>query len=128
MITIRRTFMSVATLVLAGGLCVVLAAQQQQPGQQQPGQQQPSPGQTQQQESIARGELLSVNVDAKTLSVRTAEKTEMQFTYDDRTQVTGAKEGAAGLASMKGSQVTVHFTRSGQSNLASKIEVTRKSE
>ena len=122
MITIRRTFMSVATLVLAGGLCAVLAAQQQQPGQQQP-----SPGQTQQQESIARGELLSVNVDAKTLSVRTAEKTEMQFTYDDRTQVTGAKE-AAGLASMKGSQVTVHFTRSGQSNLASKIEVTRKSE
>jgi hypothetical protein len=126
MITIRRTFMSVATLVLAGGLFAVLAAQQQQPGQQQPGQQQP-PGQTQ-QESIARGELLSVNVDAKTLSVRTAEKTEMQFTYDDRTQVTGAKEGAAGLASMKGSQVTVHFTRSGQSNLASKIEVTRKSE
>jgi len=121
MITIRRTFMSVATLVLAGGLFAVLAAQQQQPGQQQP------PGQTQ-QESIARGELLSVNVDAKTLSVRTAEKTEMQFTYDDRTQVTGAKEGAAGLASMKGSQVTVHFTRSGQSNLASKIEVTRKSE
>ena len=116
---IRRAFMAVAALVLAGGMLAVLAAQQQQPGQQPPG-----PGQTQ-QGSIARGELVSVDANAKTLSVRT-DKTDMQFVYNDRTEVTGAKEGAAGLASMKGSQVTVYFTQEGHSAIASKVEVATK--
>ena len=117
MLNTRRAFTAVAALVLAGGMIAALAAQQQ-PGQQ--------PGRDQaQQESIARGELVSVDTNAKTLSVRT-DKTDMQFIYDDRTEVTGAKEGVAGLASVKGSQVTVHFTRQGQSNIASKIEVSAK--
>jgi len=117
MLNIRRAFTAVAALVVAGGMVAVLAAQQQ-PGQQ------PGPGQAQ-QGSIARGELVNVDTNAKTLSVRT-DKTDMQFIYDDRTEVTGAKEGVAGLASVKGSQVTVHFTRQGQSNIASKIEVSAK--
>ena len=115
MLHIRRAFRAVAALGLAGGMVAVLAAQQQ-PGQQ------PGPGQTQ-QGSIARGELVSVDANAKTLSVRT-DKTDMQFVYNDQTEVTGAKEGAAGLASMQGSQVTVHFTREG--HIASKIEVAAK--
>jgi hypothetical protein len=52
----------------------------------------------------------------------------MQFTYNDRTDVTGAKEGVAGLASMKGSQVTVHFNKEGSNNVATKIEVSAKRE
>ena len=117
MLNIRRAFTAVAALVVAGGMVAVLAAQQQ-PGQQ------PGPGQAP-QASMARGELVNVDTNAKTLSVRT-DKTDMQFIYDDRTEVTGANEGVAGLASVKGSQVTVHFTRQGQSNIASKIEVSAK--
>jgi Cu/Ag efflux protein CusF len=116
MLNIRRAFMAVAALVLAGGMVAVLAAQQQP--DQQPGGQAP-------QASMARGELVSVDANAKTLTVRT-DKAETQFAYNDRTEVIGAKEGVAGLASVKGSQVTVHFTRQGQSNIASRIEVSAK--
>jgi hypothetical protein len=126
MLNIRRTFMSVATLVVAGGMVAVLAQQQQPGAGREPGQQPPAAGQ--QQGSISRGELTNVNATAKTLTVRGADKQEMQFTYNDRTDVTGAKEGVAGLASMKGSQVTVHYNKEGSNNVATKIEVSAKQE
>lgn len=56
------------------------------------------------------GELLDVDAEAKTLEVKTAAGTEVKFKYNDQTEITGVKDGAAGLATMKDGRVTVHFT------------------
>jgi hypothetical protein len=104
----RRPLMALATLAVTIGTASLLAFPE------------PGPGQS---ELIVRGELLSVDAVAKTLSIRTAEKTDMQFRYTEHTEVTGAQEGRAGLATMTHALVTVHFTREGPVNVATKIEV-----
>jgi hypothetical protein len=57
-----------------------------------------------------KGELVSVNATAKTITVAGADGKDMVFAYNEATVVSGAKEGVAGLATMTRSQVTVHFT------------------
>jgi hypothetical protein len=81
------------------------------------------PGQAAQQPARATGELVQVNTDAKTLVIKVADGTQMQFAYTDATEVTGADKGAAGLATMKGAQVIVTFTVEGSARTATKIEV-----
>jgi len=71
------------------------------------------------------GELVRVDTTAKTISVRPEKGDAMVFTYNDATKVTGAGD-VAGLATMAGSNVTVHFAKQGQTNLASQIEVQKK--
>jgi hypothetical protein len=56
------------------------------------------------------GDLTNVDTTAKTLTVKVADGSEVTFKYNDQTQITGAKGGAAGLATMKDTKVTVHFT------------------
>ena len=74
---------------------------------------------------VAMGELVRVDTTAKTISVRPAKGDPLVFTYNDATKVSGAGD-VAGLATMSGSQVTVHYAKQGQSNLASQIEVQKK--
>ena len=74
---------------------------------------------------VAMGELVRVDTTAKTISVRPEKGDAMVFTYNDATKVTGAGD-VAGLATMAGSNVTVHFAKQGQTNLASQIEVQKK--
>jgi hypothetical protein len=76
-----------------------------------------------QQPTTASGELLRVNADAKTFAIKAADGAEMQFQYTDATQVTGAEKGTAGLATMKGAQVTVYFSAEGKVLTATKIDV-----
>jgi len=64
--------------------------------------------------------------DTKTLVVKTMGDKEMTFAYTDQTEIVGADKGAAGLATMTGSPVTVHYTVRGTSNVAAKIEVRPK--
>jgi hypothetical protein len=80
-----------------------------------------------------RGELLRVDADAKTLTVREASGTEREFSYDDSTTIVGATEGTAGLATLSGSMVTVHYDKSDDESAvrdddaphkATKIEIT----
>jgi hypothetical protein len=47
----------------------------------------------------------------------------VEFSYDDSTTVTGAERGIAGLSAMKASRVTVHFTQTGGEMKATRIEV-----
>ena len=75
---------------------------------------------------IAMGALVRVDTSAKTLSVRPEKGDPMVFTYTDATKVSGAGDSVAGLASMAGTSVTVHFTKQGQNNVASQIEVQKK--
>jgi hypothetical protein len=61
-----------------------------------------------------QGELVKVDADAKQITVKIADGAEAQFLYNDKTEVTGAKDGVAGLATMTAQQVTVHFTEDAQ--------------
>jgi len=75
---------------------------------------QPPPQRQAQQPAPIQGELQEVDATAKTLAVKPAVGDEVVFEYNDKTEVTGAKEGVAGLATMKGAKVTVHFTEDAQ--------------
>ena len=102
-------------------LAVIVAAtafaQQPPPERQQPPTEQK---QTQQ----VQGELVQVDDKEKMLTVKPATGDELQIAYDDKTEISGAK-GAAGLATMKNSRVTVHFSEDAQTNkkLATRIIV-----
>jgi hypothetical protein len=72
----------------------------------------------------ASGELVKVDVDAKTISIKGADGAETVFSYNDRTDVGGgARDGVAGLATKAGTQVTVHYTSDMGTKTATKIEV-----
>src|SRR4029078_11559877 len=73
---------------------------------------------------VASGELVKVDVDAKTISIKGADGAETVFAYNDRTDVGGgARVGVAGLATKAGRRVTVHFTSDMGTKTATKIEV-----
>jgi hypothetical protein len=84
-------------------------------------QENPSAGKSQ----TAKGELVSVDDVAKSITIKDDTGAEVKFTYDDKTDVTGGKEGVAGLATKAGSKVTVKFKEEGASKLATKIEVAK---
>lgn len=71
------------------------------------------------------GDLVRVDADAKLLVVKPAQGADIEFTYTDKTEVVGAKDGAAGLATMKEGRVTVHFTEDAKTKAktATKIEI-----
>jgi len=72
------------------------------------------------------GELLSVDPTTKMLTIKSDDGRESKFSYNDQTVITGVKEQAAGLATAAGSKVTVEYTGSGDSMVATKIKVTQK--
>jgi hypothetical protein len=72
------------------------------------------------------GELTKVDVDAKMISIKSAEGTETQFTYTDDTVVSGAQKNVAGLATQTGWRVTVTYITTGTTKAATKIEVQAK--
>ena len=73
------------------------------------------------------GELLSVDTEKKTLTVKPTTGAEMIFTYNDDTEISGSQENAAGLATSKGSKVTVEFKEDGGDKIATSIDVESKS-
>lgn len=74
----------------------------------------------------AKGEIVSVDDATKTLTIKDETGADMKFTYDDKTDVSGAKEGIAGLATQTGSKVTVKYSGEGAIKTATKIEVQRQ--
>jgi hypothetical protein len=126
-------------LIFTLAVSVTSFAQEQprpQPSGQQPPSQlppaQPSPGapapgaaapQQKPAAQIARGELTDVDAKAKMLTIKAAEGAEQKFQYNDATKVTGDRAGVAGLATLSGKQVVVHFTSQGANRVATEIEV-----
>ena len=98
---LSMVFAGLAVLGLASASPALGTQEPQQPPQEQ--QQQPREGQP------IEGELVSVDTDAKKLTVKVQSGDEVQVLYNDATEVTGAS-GAAGLATVKQSRVTIHFT------------------
>ena len=82
---------------------------------------QPGLAQSESKARIFDGELTKVDPDAKTLSVKNSSGVEMEFRYDEQTQIVGAEGAVEGLATMSGSPVRVHFDS--ESKTATKIEI-----
>jgi hypothetical protein len=80
-----------------------------------------------QKSETARGELKSVDSTKKTLTIKPETGADMVFMYNDDTKITGAQNGAAGLATMSGRQLTVHYTMKGTDRIASAVEVAAAS-
>jgi hypothetical protein len=85
-----------------------------QPPAQAPAQETPAAiPQSQAQQQITsplQADLVSVDPEAKTVTVKTTAGQEIQFKYSDKTEVSGAQKNVAGLATLKEGRVTVHFT------------------
>jgi hypothetical protein len=98
--------------VLALSAAPAMAGQDQQPPQAPP------------QAQTLQGDLISVDTDKMIVTVKPATGAEVQFQYNSKTEISGAKE-AAGLATMKDRRVTVHFTEDAKTKakLATRIVV-----
>lgn len=104
MLTARRMLIALAAIALFAGVVPALA----------------------QDASTTQGQLVRVDTKANTIDIKTAAGTDMQFHYTADTKVTGASEGVSGLATMTGAEVTVHYTKQGQENIATAIAVSPK--
>jgi hypothetical protein len=110
-----------AALVLTVASLAFAQAPQERPGAPGAG---PAPGGAApaQANATASGELTDVDAKGSMITVKTATD-EMKFKYDDSTKVTGSQKAVAGLATAKGSQVTVQYKKDGANNIATSIDV-----
>jgi hypothetical protein len=107
--TARRAFIVLTAAVLMLSALPVLAQQSAQP-----------------QAAMAQGQLQKVDASAKTLSIRTAQGTPMEFRFTEETKVIGAEGEVAGLATKAGSDVTVKYIQQDKANVATEIQVHPK--
>ena len=120
-------------LAVAPALAVVLAApasaQTPSPTPQPQAQTPAAPAQAAQPlRSPVEGELVSVDAATKKITLKPLTGADLSFTYNDKTEISGAQKDAAGLATMKEGRVTVHFTEDAQTKArtASRIIVEPK--
>ena len=116
-----RTLLGLAVAaVMAVVLAAPVSAQAPSPTPQTPAPsaQAPAPapaGQAAQPlKSPVEGELVSVDTATKKLTIKPLTGADLVFTYNDKTDISGAHKDAAGLATMKEGRVTVHFTEDAQ--------------
>ena len=86
------------------------------------GQAAPAPAQQAPAAQTASGELVSVDVTAKSLVIKPASGANMTFSFTDETKITGA-QNPAGLATMCGSQATVRYTARDKVLTATEIQI-----
>jgi Cu/Ag efflux protein CusF len=119
-----RTLLGLAVAaVMAVVLAAPVSAQTPTPTPQtqaQPAAQAPAPtpapaGQAAQPlKSPVEGELVSVDTDAKKITIKPLTGADLVFVYNDKTDISGAQKDAAGLATMTEGRVTVHFSEDAQ--------------
>jgi len=122
-------------LAVASSMAVVLAApvSAQTPAPTpQPQAQAPAPAsqaaQPMPMRSPVEGEIVSVDAEGKKITIKPLTGADLTFTYNDKTEISGAQKNAAGLATVKEGRVTVHFTEDAQTKAktASRIVVEPK--
>jgi hypothetical protein len=112
MLKLERAAISLVTAGLMIVLANVAGAQEQSPA--------PAP----EKEAVSvQGELLEVDTDSRMLVVRTSADTPMRFRYNDETEIAGAQENIAGLATATNARVTIHYMEDGDVRTAKKVEV-----
>jgi hypothetical protein len=83
-------------------------------------------GQAAEQQKVFEGQLTKVDATAKSISVKGSTGPEMQFIYDDHTQVIGPEKDIQGLAGKSGTEVKVSYRQDKGMNWATRIEVVEK--
>jgi Cu/Ag efflux protein CusF len=71
---------------------------------------------------LATGELRSVDLLGKTLTIKNAAGNEQMFSFTDSTEIAGAA-GTQGLSSQQGNQVMVRYLEQDGHNTAVRIEI-----
>jgi len=85
----------------------------------------PLASQAPQAEKSFSGTLAKVDAAKKVISVKgTGNEPEMTFTYDDKTQVTGAEKTVQGLAGKSGAMLKITYREQGADRIATRIEVS----
>jgi ABC-type amino acid transport substrate-binding protein len=85
----------------------------------------PVASQAPQTEKTFSGTLTKVDADKKLINVKgTGNQPEMTFTYDDKTQVTGAEKSVQGLTGKSGAMLKVTYREQGADRFATRIEVS----
>lgn len=79
-----------------------------------------------QEQNVAQGHLLRLDLDARKIVIRTESGSQMQFDYTDETVVDGADETIAGLGSRKGMLLTVKYEKQEIRFLALQVNVQNK--
>ncbi len=110
----NRILFTMAAFVLTFGL-LSLSAQEPAPGSQAQ--------QKQSQTLSAEGQLARVNLETHLFWVNTADNKELQFSFNDETQVVREGQPVEGLDTMTGSQVKVEYRAEGQNAIATRIEI-----
>ncbi len=98
-------------------------AQQPQPAQPQPSQPPAASQAPAMQSKTALGELVKVDVDKKTLKIKSADDKEMEFRFTAATEVTGESRNVEGLATKTGTKVSVDYQGEGKNMVATKIAI-----
>jgi hypothetical protein len=85
----------------------------------------PVASQAPQAENSFSGTLPKVDAAKKVISVKgTGNEPEMTFTYDDKTQVTGAEKTVQGLAGKSDAVLKITYREQGADRIATRIEVS----
>jgi hypothetical protein len=122
-----KTHTRILTMTAAFALATLVAAAPALAQATQPPSQPAKPMQAEKAPATTlQGDLLSVDPEAKTVTIKPASGADQVFKYGDDTKVIGGDKGVAGLATMKGSKVTVTFKTEGRDRIATQIEVHPK--
>jgi hypothetical protein len=90
----------------------------------------PAPPVAQQPKQDIEGELVRVNIPAKTFVVRVENGMEQTFKFDDSTEVMGLDDGRShvrDLVGKEGSEITVQSDEDGETRMAKRVDVTQLS-
>ncbi len=74
---------------------------------------------------IAEGELVKVDLENQTLTIKMENGDEMQFLYNSDTAVEGRENGIQGLSSDAGTRLTVRYTEDSGKRIATKIAIKK---
>ncbi len=75
---------------------------------------------------MMQGELVKVDTDKQTFTVKQENGEEILFQYDANTKVEGRENGVQGLSAESGSHLTVHYTERAGKRLATSIEIKER--
>jgi hypothetical protein len=85
----------------------------------------PVASQAPQAEKTFSGMLTKVDAAKKVITVKgTGYEPEMTFTFDDKTQVTGAEKTVEGLAGKSGATLKVTYREEGANRIATRVDVS----
>lgn len=79
-----------------------------------------------QEQNVAQGQLLRLDLNAKKIVIKTETGSQMQFEYTEQTVVSGADESVEGLGTETGTFVTVKYEKQETRMLAMQVEVHKR--